>query len=263
MLVTAKGYPNISINVRLGEVCCIAGLTEERDWIRIWPVLYRDLPLDQRPQKYELISVQAFKYKDPRPESFHPDESTIKKLDHLDTSRGWEARKNWILPAANESMCEIIRLAEERRKSLGLFRPREVYDLTFEDDDTRWTTQQLRVINQGKLFGSAKTPLEKIPFKFRYRYSCADPKCPGHHQTIIDWEICALYRKLRDKYGNDTNSIREDIRKKYLEELCGPRRDTYFFVGDMHWHPGSFIILGVFWPPKLVPSLFNGFSDKV
>jgi hypothetical protein len=257
-LVTAKGYPNISSNFRLGEVCCIAGLTEEREWVRIWPVLYRDLPPNQRPRKYEIISVRAFKYKDPRPESFHPDESTIEKLRYLDVKKDeWKAAKDWVIPAASESMCEIRRLAEESYKSLGLFKPREVADLTFEDDETEWTPQQLRVIRQGRLFGAAKTPLEKIPLKFRYRYYCADPKCPGHHQTIIDWEICELYRKLRDKYGGDITSIKRDIKMKFLDELCGPRRDTYFFVGDMHWHPGSFIILGLFWPPKSAPTLFD------
>jgi len=256
-LVTAKGYPNISSNVRLGEVCCIAGLTEEKEWVRIWPVLYRDLPPKQRPRKYEIISVRAFKYKDPRPESFHPDESTIEKVGYLDAKKdAWGARKEWVLSAANESMCEIIRLANERHKSLGLFRPWEIVDLNFEDDETEWTPQRLRVIQQGKLFGAAKTPLEKIPLKFRYRYFCAKRECPGHHQTIIDWEICGLYRKLRDKYGDDTPSIKTGIKRRFLDELCGPRRDTYFFVGDMHWHPGSFIILGVFWPPKSAPTLF-------
>ena len=256
-LVTGKGYPNISINVRLGEVCCIAGLTEENEWVRIWPVLYRDLPPGQRPRKYEIISVRAFKYNDPRPESFHPDESTIDKVGYLDANRdAWAARKAWVLPATSESMCEIRRLAAEKHKSLGLFQPSEVVDLTFEEDDTKWTPQQLRVIRQGKLFGSDKTPLEKIPFKFRYRYFCAEPGCPGHHQTIIDWEICELYRKLRDNYGEDVSAIKKDIKRKFLDELCGPSKDTYFFVGDMHWHPGSFIILGVFWPPKSTSPLF-------
>jgi hypothetical protein len=256
-LVTAKGYPSISINVRLGEVCCIAGLTGEREWVRIWPVLYRDLPPKQRPRKYEIISVRAFKYKDPRPESFHPDESTIEKVGFLDAKKdAWEARKEWVLPAASESMCEIRRLAEEKNKSLGLFQPREVVDLTFDEDATEWTPQQLRVIRQGKLFGGVKTPLEKIPFKFRYHYFCAERDCRGHHQILIDWEICELYRKLRDKYGEDVGSIKRDIRRKFIDELCAGARDTYFFVGDMHWHPGSFMVLGVFWPPKKIPTLF-------
>jgi hypothetical protein len=39
------------------------------------------------------------------------------------------------------------------------------------------------------------------------------------------------------------------MRRRFVEELCGPDRDTYFFTGNMAKHQGSLLILGVFWPP--------------
>jgi hypothetical protein len=32
--------------------------------------------------------------------------------------------------------------------------------------------------------------------------------------------------------------------------MCGEGKDTIFYVGNMHRHPKSFLVLGVFWPPK-------------
>jgi hypothetical protein len=40
------------------------------------------------------------------------------------------------------------------------------------------------------------------------------------------------------------------MRKRWLDEVCAEDRDTAFFVGNMHQHPGSFLILGVWWPPR-------------
>jgi hypothetical protein len=32
--------------------------------------------------------------------------------------------------------------------------------------------------------------------------------------------------------------------------LCAADRDTAFFIGNQHQHPGSFLVLGVWWPPR-------------
>lgn len=250
ILITAKGYPNISIYYKLAEVCCIAGITAGGEWTRIWPVVFRDLPYERRPRKYDIIRLRLKKHRDFRRESFIPDNLSFERVGHLYTKGKWAERKKWLLPYASASMCEIQREADEKTRSLGMFKPREVFDLTFEVVTRDWSAKQVAAINQYKLFGKGKTPLEKIPTAFKYRYECADAACPGHEQTIIDWEICALYRRLRDTYRDDVEAIKSNIKERFLAELCGPSKDTYFFVGDMHQHPGSFLVLGVFWPPK-------------
>jgi hypothetical protein len=36
------------------------------------------------------------------------------------------------------------------------------------------------------------------------------------------------------------------------------KNDTHFFVGTVHQHPGSWIIVGLFYPPKqAMPDLFD------
>jgi len=100
---------------------------------------------------------------------------------------------------------------------------------------------------QERLFGPRVEPLQVIPHRFLYHYECYEPGCKGHHQGIVDWEIHQAYRKWRLEYPTD---FIERVRSKWFDELCAATRDTRFFVGNMHQHPGSFLVLGVYWPPK-------------
>jgi len=254
VLIVVKAYPNPSISHR--ESCCIAGITSEKEWIRIYPVKFRELRREKQPSKYDIFRMKVYKDKhDIRIESYRPDEESFEKIEHL---KKWEERKSWILPMVSKSMCEIQRLSKENKKSLGIFKPLKVIDLIIEDDVNEWRPRQLAIIKQTHLFEKEKDIIEKIPYKFSYQYLCDETNCNGHKQIIVDWEIHELYRKLRDKYGDNVDLIKGDIKNKFLNELCGPEKDTYFFVGDLHWHPGSFIILGVFWPPiEKTIKLFN------
>jgi hypothetical protein len=44
--------------------------------------------------------------------------------------------------------------------------------------------------------------------------------------------------------------LEESVRKKYFDELCSSTKDTHFFVGNHSLYPASFMVLGIFWPPK-------------
>jgi hypothetical protein len=64
------------------------------------------------------------------------------------------------------------------------------------------------------------------------------------------------YRRWRDKYENQTVLLSK-IRQKWLDELCSPKKDTYFYVGNIWQRPKQFMVLGVFYPPKSQPTLFE------
>ena len=89
VLITVKAYPNISANVKLGETCCIGGITPEGRWIRIYPILFRDLPYKLRPKKYDVVSIDLAKKRDPRPESYFPKETTLRVLRSITTEGGY------------------------------------------------------------------------------------------------------------------------------------------------------------------------------
>ncbi len=66
---------------------------------------------------------------------------------------------------------------------------------------------------------------------------------------IEDWEVGALYWRLRDK-GTDSEAAAKQVKQKFLDELCGPDKDTRFIVGTILAHPSSWVVIGLFYPKK-------------
>jgi len=247
VLITVKAVPRPSR--KYGETVCVAGVTKEEGLIRLYPVLFRDLPGPQRFKKYQWVNMRLRRHvRDSRPESYRPDLSCFKPGRFVGTSNAWANRRELVLPLASESMCQIMRLQEREGKSLGVFKPLTVEDLLIEDTPPEWDSGRREILGQQMFFTGPKKPLEKVPFTFKYKYHCADAGCPGHTQSIIDWEIAQLYRNVRRARGGA--EIKRKIREKFLDELCGSDRETYFFTGNMAGHRNSFLILGVFWPPS-------------
>jgi hypothetical protein len=249
-LVTVKGYPAISQTH--GEVVCVAGIRTDvtpHRWLRLFPVQFRDLEFSKRFQKYQFIQLDAQPHSnDPRPESFRPNPDSLELGKQIKTKKGWAERRSLIEPLMIESMCQLQSRQKVDGTSLGVFRPLEIDALTVEDAPPDWDSRKQAVVNQPSLLFPGKSGLEKIPHTFRYRYRCSDSSCPGHHQSIIDWEFAQSYRKWRDQYGEE--QIIERLRARWLTEMWSGEKDSALFVGNMHQHPESFLVLGVFWPPK-------------
>jgi hypothetical protein len=254
ILVTVKAYPVVSR--KKGEVECVAGIDTDRPrWIRLYPVPFRDLPRYAQFKKFQIIEVQARKAGDPRPESYTPNTDSIRLLcDPLPTGRA-EQRRAFLEPLMQPSMCAIRRRREADGTSLGVFPAGELLDFVVERDETAWDTAQQAQVDQLSLLLPDKDALEKVPYRFKYVYRCPnEPKCNTHTQSILDWEIHQAFRSWRDQSGSEEVAIAR-IRYKWCEQMWGPARDTYFFTGNRHDSPDSFLILGVFWPQKLEPSL--------
>ena len=247
VLIAVRTYP---VPAHKGsEVSCTAGITEDGKWIRLFPVPYRFLDQDQRFKKYQWIEVETTKAPgDSRPESFKLNADTLKTFDTISTVDGWRARKEILKPLMRSSMCEIKREWDaSSHPTLGLFKPAEITRLVFEPAAAEWTAQQLDDLSQADLFQKGpKEKLEKIPFNFKYEYRCSDSKCTGHAMTCFDWEIGQSYRKWKNDYGDNWES---KFRQRYEDEMIN-KYDTHFFVGNMHQHPGTWIIVGLFYPPK-------------
>jgi hypothetical protein len=249
MLVTVKSYPALS--KKYGEVVCVAGVrtdTPTPEWVRLFPVAYRDMAFTNRFKKYQRISVDAERHSgDRRPETYRPALETITTHgDPLPSKRDWVQRRPFIDPLLVESMCETRRRQKLDGTSLAAFRPSEVLDLIIDDDVSERKMGQAAVAAQPTLFFQNKDELEQIPVRFRYRYKCSTKGCKGHTQSMIDWEIGASWRSWRERYDEPT--LIENLRKRFLEEMCGPGKDTIFFVGSVHRYPTTFLVLGVFWP---------------
>ncbi len=252
ILVTVKAYPNLSR--KYGETVCVAGIDlHTNQWIRLYPIPFRDLDSDQRFKKYNIIEVKAAKAKnDHRPESYKVDRNTIKVVGSVDyklNKVNWVERKKAVLPTLSKSMCEILGLSQSESKSLGIFKPKNVSfsweKVTAEDKKKRQTYYA-----QQDFLEKKKDPLEAIPYVFRYSFFCAGEKnCQGHTYAIIDWEIAQSFRSWRRRYKT-TEKLLEMIEKKWIGMICAPKRDTYFYVGNQLRFRDNFMILGTFYPPK-------------
>jgi hypothetical protein len=87
--------------------------------------------------------------------------------------------------------------------------------------------------------------------KAKFVYRCGDPACKGHEQSFIDWELGALYRRLRDAGRSEADSV-DAVRTKLLR-YCDGEHDARFITGSMLSKPRSFLILGLVYPKRRVP----------
>ena len=255
VLITVKAPPNPSKKYQ--ETNCCAGVDlDSGQLIRLYPIPFRLLDYDKQFPKYSVISVNCQRpLRDKRMESYKVDQDSIKILSHLGTENKWYERKKIVLPNLSPSFCKILEDVITN-KSLSIFKPT---DIEFEIKKSVPKDEQKRraAYDQYHLFDKKLEPLEQIPFSFYYSFKChSSLKCPGHKLMIHDWELMGAYRRWRHRYREQVLLL-DKIREKWLENLCGSKKDTYFYVGNMWQRPKQFMVLGVFYPPKSPPNLFT------
>jgi hypothetical protein len=251
VLVTVKTYPVPSRGYT--ELVCTAGIRSDGGFIRLYPINYRYRPYWEWFKKYQWIGVEVDKNpNDPRPESYMPvSGAKIRTLgEPLSTKNNWDERKKIVLVEKIHTMCEL----EEKPQtecSLGIIRPKEVKDLIIKEVEPKWNPRQQKILDQQELFGPKKKPLEKIPFRFSYKFTCEEPGCRGHKKIITDWEVGRLFLRMRDQHQSENVAV-DKVKEKFLDDICHPDRDTHFFVGTVHPRKyKSWIIIGTFYPKKV------------
>jgi hypothetical protein len=246
VLITVKTYPSPS--QKHEETVCTAGVREDGSFIRLYPIDYRRKPYYQWYKKYQWIELEVGRQKnDPRPESLRP-LGDIKVLGSpLGTVGNWAERRKYVLAGPRFTMCELEQMSQ-KEISLAIVKPRLVQDFIIEEVERHWKPEWETKMKQDKLFGPDRKPLEKIPYKFSYKFTCEEPGCNGHKKMIEDWEVGQLYRNMRDKTGDERTAC-EKVRDKFHKQICANDKDTHFFVGTVLKH-GTWVILGTFYPKK-------------
>jgi hypothetical protein len=274
-LPVVKAYPAVS--KRHGEVACVAGLEfryldalrpPEVQWIRLFPVPFRDLESDQQFAKYQPIRVRVESHSsDSRPETRRPDRESIEVTGETIPAKGyWLGRRPYVESSMAPSMCAIQRRRISDRTSLGIFRPAVIVGLDIESIDVKKEKEDLaktmaRREAQGSLLKGGEIDeqeellgaLDLIPYRFKLKYRCDDAGCQGHAQSIVDWEMLQFYRRARQKPDWE-----ETMRRRVLEEVCGADRDVALVVGNQHQHENAFLVLGFWWPKRIPEQLGLG-----
>lgn len=253
VFIVVKTYPRPSSS-KYRELVCTAGITRKSKWIRLYPINYRYLDFNNWYKKYQWISVDILKNaKDSRIDSYRPIEKTIKIIGEplsTDHDKKWLKRKEIILPTLQFASIEEIEKGYDQNKiSLGIIKPKEIIDFKIESDTETWSKNQLKNLNQMRLFEQQPKSIEKIPYKFSYRFRCNDSKCKTHELVILDWEIFALYRNLKKQNPYEIDINLQKIKDRWFTDMWSSERDSYLIVGTQYLYH-TFIVLGVFWPPK-------------
>ena len=249
ILIIVKVYPSPS--KKYGEIVCTAGITKDGKWIRVYPVSYRDLPFTQRFSKFQWIQAKVAQTKEKlnRPESHKLDQNSIKLLTQIPAGAGWKEREKYFVPLVSKSLEELEDLKKQKGVSLGAFKPKLVKDFIIKPVQANWELKKKVILGQSQLFNQQRSPLEKIPYTFRYEFICDDQRCLGHNMIILDWEVCEGYRNFKNVYKDEILTLQK-LKEKWFDYFFN-QRESYFVVGtDSEF--GKFMILTVVSPRRKV-----------
>lgn len=248
VLITVKAAPNPSATY--GETVCVAGLRldlEHMSWVRLYPINFRFIESDNTFKKYDVVTLTASPSTEPRRESWKPRIDTLKVVGHLE---GWKPRMPVLRPLTrDQTMCDLNARALDGGPSLGLVPARRVTGLKITPHPGWSRDEQQKIddyVSQPELFdsGKPKTALQAPRFKAHYQWTCFAAGCKGHEQGLIDWEFTAFQRRL----PADEASAKDAIRQKWLESICSPANEVFFYVGNQAKRHQVFSVLGVVYP---------------
>ena len=260
VLILVKTYPTFS--KKYFEVVCTAGVNEQGEWRRIYPIPFRELSDLEKYKKFQWVEVDIEKNTaDVRPESYKLIQGTeITLLDEpIKTTNNWFLRKEALknTPVYTNLHVIIQKANKENGLSLCQFKPQKIIGCSIEKTDREWSQnilEQIRFQNaQGVLFEDLKREIQlvrKLPYKFSYKFQ--DDAGIESNLMIEDWEIGQLFWNcLKRAKGNETIACQQ-IKEKY--EGFIENNDITLFLGTTHnyhgWASNPFVIIGVFYPLK-------------
>ncbi len=135
VLVAVKAYPEKS--KKHGTTVCTAGITDEGEWIRLYPMPYSSFLGVTKIQRYDWIEVECEKVTDEklnRKESYRIRDGSVNIIDRslsLGKVKGkapWLDRNTIILPKVAPSLEFLEDKYRQDKTSLGLIKPLEVMD---------------------------------------------------------------------------------------------------------------------------------------
>jgi len=262
ILIWGKTRPELSKTYR--EIVCTGGVFEDsRRLVRLYPIPLRFLESARVFQKYQWIEADVTRnLSDPRPESHKIRYEGIVTGETIPTHKGnWDARALWVMQPDNlfESV-EALKVRQQIDKtSLGIVHPARVSEITSHRTSTQEKAEFLEryreAVQQMELpldpdTGREIRPLRPGDYRFKVHFRCDDSQCQTDHIfSVLDWEIDALYFRLHTENGQPPELAAQGVVEK-LWEICGPDKDTHFFLGNIANHPQNFTIVGLWYPKK-------------
>lgn len=264
VFIVVKTYPTIS--KKYAELVCTAGVLEDGSWIRLYPMPFRKLDIDQKYKKYSWIEIDVERNtSDFRAETYRPcnlGTVTVEEEQKQGRKAPWTLRRSIIFKNKKiyTNLEELIKEARTDKTSLAVFKPNKILGFTWEETERDWDKDKLKLLEaesrQLSLFQTLEElerefqVVKKVPYKFSYRFQ--DDSGKISKMMIEDWEIGMLFFNCLKRADNNENEAILKVKDKYFTEFLN--RDLYFFLGTTkEFHnvaPNPFIIVGLFYPPK-------------
>jgi len=233
MLVLCQAYPIISSKYEL--LICMAGITEEGDLRRIYPVPFvnwqKDPVAKRRWIEYELKDDRS---SDGRKES--------RKIIPSTLSVGEEMSYEGVREVILDNLSNLEKLNSDGC-SLGIIKP-IVNDLDYEWKEARQRKADL--ISKQRTLEGGRLKFYYPPELIKYRFRCSESEaCSGHHIMCEDWEAILLYMKMCDMTPT-LEKAHEKVRSKLYDWMV-KERDLYFMMGtDARF--GKWLIISLLYP---------------
>lgn len=254
ILILCKTYPSPS--GKYAETTCVAGMDENGNLVRLFPVPFRLIAEEQQFKKWQWIKAKVEKAKkDHRPESFTIKTDTIEGGSVVEPGRNWGERRRLLSPVKPFINFDDIEAARQgNRISLALLKPNRILGLDIESvSNPQWTEDDLAKLlggqTQGGLFDKDDKPsirtLRKLPYDFYYRYECGEGAATKvFRHKLVDWEVGALYLTCDRLYGADWE---RHFRDKLERDI--PSKDLMLLMGNQHRFQDQWLIISLIYPP--------------
>ncbi|MBA1292543.1 hypothetical protein G7025_04175 [Pseudomonas lurida] len=255
ILILCKTYPSPS--AKYAETSCVAGMDEEGNLIRLYPVPFRLITSDQQFAKWQWIEASIERSPaDRRPESHKIGVDSICAGKVLPAGDWCERRVLLDRLKIYENFDALDKARTEHNVTLGLIKPARVTALRIQKSASQgWTSEEIDKLQsmqrQPSLFEEQEHAsikrLEKVPFDFHYVYECVtDGELRTHIHKIVDWEVSQLYRNVYRKHGAKGWEL--PFRQKLETHL--PSKELMLLMGTIHRFPSQWLIVSLIYPPK-------------
>lgn len=239
VLILVKTYPNPSEKHR--EIVCTAGLDlHTNQLIRLYPIPFRMLASNKQFHKWQFIEIDVRKAThDDRRESYEVRDDSIEPGEVIGTEGdGWQRRWEYVKSLISASLEDVDRLPEDERPSLAIIKPSNASMEIRPHKNPHYTEKERRkllgMVGHDTLFGDFSdytTLLEKIPWKFRYKFRYGRDQERSYTAFFEDWEVGEAWRKWRNLYP-DEFQLKAKLLERFIE--IPNRKDNLFLALGTH-----------------------------
>jgi len=147
--IIVKTYPTIS--KKYAELVCTAGVLEDGSWIRLYPIPFRKLDIEQKYKKYSWITIDVERNtSDFRPETYRPCDLDSIQIEEEPKSREtpWSFRRSIVFKnkSVYTNLSELIAAAKSDGTSLAIFKPSKILDFLCEPTEREWDPNKLALL---------------------------------------------------------------------------------------------------------------------